>query len=157
MLARAGCNNVEALNVDFLTTDVRDEKYAHVTHMYVRSVRTCQVVFHPFNEKLVSLIRPAVVLESLTASTTSWNLVRVCQHYGLRAEGSLTSLIPPRHREEGESSSVTHAERLTKLAAFQLQMLRHAMRCMSPPFFSFFVLPSSGVISDELSELTPAA
>jgi putative methyltransferase len=35
MLARAGCSNVEALNVDFLTTNFNDEKYARVTHMYV--------------------------------------------------------------------------------------------------------------------------
>jgi hypothetical protein len=77
MLARAGCGNVEALNVDFLTTDVNDEKYAHVTHMYVRSAYTCQLcVSH--SAKIVSLIRPAVVLESLTASITSWNLVRLC-------------------------------------------------------------------------------
>jgi hypothetical protein len=35
MLALAGCSNVEALNEDFLTADFGDEKYAHVTHMYV--------------------------------------------------------------------------------------------------------------------------
>ena len=75
MLARAGCSNVEALNMDFLTTDVSDEKYAHVTHMYVRSVHTCQLCLTHLT-KIVSLIRPAVVLESLIASTTSWNLVR---------------------------------------------------------------------------------
>jgi hypothetical protein len=33
MLARAGCNNVEALNGDFLSTDLKDEKYSRVTHM----------------------------------------------------------------------------------------------------------------------------
>ena len=41
MLARAGCRNVEALNVDFLSTDLDDEKYAHVTHMYVRPTLAC--------------------------------------------------------------------------------------------------------------------
>ena len=35
MLARAGCSNVEALNLDFLTTNPNDEKYGRVTHMYV--------------------------------------------------------------------------------------------------------------------------
>ncbi|KAH9983082.1 S-adenosyl-L-methionine-dependent methyltransferase [Russula compacta] len=33
MLARAGCSNVEALNVDFLTTDFNDEKYGRATHI----------------------------------------------------------------------------------------------------------------------------
>lgn len=33
MLARAGCNNVEALNGDFLSTDFKDKKYSRVTHM----------------------------------------------------------------------------------------------------------------------------
>jgi hypothetical protein len=54
-------------------------------------------------------------------------------------EDSVTSLIsPPRHQQEAEGSSIAHAERLTKLATFQLQMLRHAMKCMS--HFSFWFL-----------------
>jgi hypothetical protein len=138
MLARAGCSNVEALNVDFLTTDASDEKYAHVTHMYARSVHACQLCLTHLT-KIVSLIRPAVVLGSSTASTTSWNLVRFCRLYSLRTGGSLRSLIsPPRHRQEAEGSSATHAERLTKLATFQLQMLRHAMKCMSHVFVFLF-------------------
>jgi hypothetical protein len=86
MLARAGCSNVEALNVDFLTTDVSAEKYAHVTHMYVRSVHTCQLYLTHLT-KIVSLIRPAVVLESLAASTTSWNLVRIADFTTSEPEG----------------------------------------------------------------------
>lgn len=87
MLARAGCSNVEALNVDFLTTDVSDEKYAHVTHMYVRSAHTtCQLCLTHLT-KIVSLIRPAVVLELLTASITSWNLVRFADLMASEPEG----------------------------------------------------------------------
>ena len=140
MLARAGCSNVEALNVDFLTTDVSDEKYAHVTHMYVRSVHTLPVVSHPFDEN--SLLDPSCSgsgiinrLDHLVESGT------FCRLYGLRTGGgSLTSLIsPPWYRQEAEGSSVAHSERLTKLATFQLQMLRHAMKCICPPpFFSCY-------------------
>lgn len=120
-----------------------------------RTLHTCPLCLTHLT-KIVSLIRPAVVLESLTASTTSWNLVRFADFYGLRTGESLTSLIsPPRHRQEAEGSSVAHAERLAKLATFQLQMLRHAMKCMFLPFF-VIVLPSSGVDFDELSELTLA-
>src|SRR5258708_4329046 len=116
MLARAGCSNVEALNVDFLTTDVSDEKYAHVTHMYVCSVHMCQFCCTHLT-KIVSSIRPAVALESSTASTTSWNLVRFVDF--MASEPSLTSLTsPPRHRKEAEGSSAAQTERLTKLAAF---------------------------------------
>ena len=102
--------------------------------------------------KIVSLIRLAVVLESLTASTTSWNRVRFAD---FMASEPLTSLISPlRHRQEAEGSNVAHAERLAKLATFQLQMLRHALKCMSHFFFLNLVIPSCGVNSDELSELT---
>jgi hypothetical protein len=86
MLARAGCSNVETLNVDFLATDVSDEKYAHVTHMYVRSVHTCQLCLTHLT-KIVFLIRPAVVPESLTASITSWNLVRFADFMDSEPEG----------------------------------------------------------------------
>lgn len=138
MLARAGCSNVEALNVDFLTTDVNDEKYAHVTHMYVRSAHTCQLCLTHLT-KIVSLTRPVVVLESLTASTTSWNLVRFV-HSIASEPGPFALLIsPPRYRQEAEGSSAAHAERLTKLATFQLQMLRHAMKCMSHTFIFHFI------------------
>jgi hypothetical protein len=35
MLSVARCENVVALNTDFLTIDPTDSKYAKVTHMYV--------------------------------------------------------------------------------------------------------------------------
>ena len=35
MLSRAGCKNVEPLNIDFLTLDPSDPKYGKVTHMSV--------------------------------------------------------------------------------------------------------------------------
>ncbi len=57
MLTRAGCSNVEALNVDFLTTDVSDEKYAHVTHMYALPCSYVPVVSHSFDEN--SLLDPS--------------------------------------------------------------------------------------------------
>lgn len=83
MLARAGCSNVETLNVDFLTTDVSGEKYAYVTHI---------------------LLDPS------------------CSGSGII--NRLDHLV----ESEAEGSSVAHAERLMKLATFQLQMLRHAMK-----------------------------
>jgi 16S rRNA C967 or C1407 C5-methylase (RsmB/RsmF family) len=112
------------------------------------------VVSHLFDEN--SLLDPSCSgsgiinrLDYLVESGTYF-----ADFYGIRTGGSLTSLIsPPWHRQEAEGSSVAHAERLAKLATFQLQMLRHAMKCMS----HFFFLPSRGVDSGELSELTPAA
>jgi putative methyltransferase len=35
MLAKAKCTNVQLLNVDFLTANPEDPKYAGVTHMLV--------------------------------------------------------------------------------------------------------------------------
>ncbi len=57
MLARAGCSNVEALNEDFLTADFGDEKYAHVTHMYVLPCSYVPVVSHSFDDN--SLLDPS--------------------------------------------------------------------------------------------------
>ncbi|KAH9068155.1 S-adenosyl-L-methionine-dependent methyltransferase [Lactarius deliciosus] len=75
MLARAGCNNVEALNGDFLSTDFEDEKYSRVTHI---------------------LLDPS------------------CSGSGI--VNRLDRLLD--------------SERLAKLAGFQLQMLRHAMKSL---------------------------
>ena len=36
MLAKAHCNNVEAVNSDFLTISPDNDKYRGVTHMYVQ-------------------------------------------------------------------------------------------------------------------------
>lgn len=83
MLARAGCNNVEALNGDFLSTDFKDEKYSRVTHI---------------------LLDPS------------------CSGSGI--VNRLDRLL----ESEAGSSEVARTERLVKLAAFQLQMLRHAMK-----------------------------
>ncbi|KAH9958601.1 S-adenosyl-L-methionine-dependent methyltransferase [Russula dissimulans] len=83
MLARAGCTNVEALNQDFLATDVEDEKYCRVTHI---------------------LLDPS------------------CSGSGI--VNRLDHLV----ESEVESPSDAHTERLAKLAAFQLQMIRHAMK-----------------------------
>ncbi|KAH9989009.1 S-adenosyl-L-methionine-dependent methyltransferase [Russula vinacea] len=89
MLARAGCRNVEALNVDFLTTDFDDEKYAHVTHILLDPSCSGSGIIN----RLDHLVEPGAFAD--------------------------TSLGP---------SGVAHTERLTKLATFQLQMLRHAMK-----------------------------
>jgi putative methyltransferase len=35
MLAKAACQNVEAINADFLTIDPSHPKYSLATHMYV--------------------------------------------------------------------------------------------------------------------------
>jgi len=83
MLALAGCNNVEALNGDFLSTDFKDEKYSRVTHI---------------------LLDPS------------------CSGSGI--VNRLDRLL----ESEVGSSEAAHTERLAKLAAFQLQMLRHAMK-----------------------------
>jgi 16S rRNA C967 or C1407 C5-methylase (RsmB/RsmF family) len=99
-----------------------------------RTVHTLPVVSHPFDEN--SLLDPSCSgsgiinrLDHLMETGT------FCRLLCLRTGGSLTSLIsPPRHRQEAEGSSVAQAERLVKLATFQLQMLRHAMKCM----FNFF-------------------
>ncbi|KAH9966239.1 S-adenosyl-L-methionine-dependent methyltransferase [Lactifluus volemus] len=83
MLTRAGCNNVEPLNEDFLSTNFNDKKYSRVTHI---------------------LLDPS------------------CSGSGI--VNRLDHLV----ETDTESSSVAQQERLAKLAAFQLQMLRHAMK-----------------------------
>ncbi|KAI0249159.1 S-adenosyl-L-methionine-dependent methyltransferase [Lactifluus subvellereus] len=83
MLARAGCSNVEPLNVDFLSTDFNDKKYSRVTHI---------------------LLDPS------------------CSGSGI------VNRLDQLAEAEAEGSSVALRERLEKLAAFQLQMLRHAMK-----------------------------
>ncbi len=41
MTTKAGCKNVEALNLDFLTTDPLNSKFAQVSHMLVALSRSC--------------------------------------------------------------------------------------------------------------------
>jgi len=109
MLARAGCNNVEALNVDFLTTDVSDKKYAHVTHI---------------------LLDPS------------------CSGSGII--NRLDHLVEP----EAEGSSTAHADRLAKLATFQLQMLRHAMKF---PRIEKIVYSTCSIYPEENEQVVAAA
>jgi len=85
MLARAGCNNVETVNLDFLTVDPCDPTYRNVTHI---------------------LLDPS------------------CSGSGI--VNRLDHLLETEPEIEGEQ-----ADRLTKLAAFQVMMVKHAMRCNS--------------------------
>lgn len=82
MLARAGCKNVEAANVDFLTIDPSDPKYQRVTHI---------------------LLDPS------------------CSGSGI--VNRLDHLLDTEPEIEGAQD-----DRLTKLAAFQLMMIKHAMQ-----------------------------
>jgi len=109
MLARAGCANVEALNLDFLTTDVMDKKYCRVTHI---------------------LLDPS------------------CSGSGI--VNRLDHLV----ESEAESSSDARTERLAKLAAFQLQMIRHAMKF---PAIEKIVYSTCSVHPEENEQVVSAA
>lgn len=97
-------------------------------------------------ERLDFSIRPAAVLASLTAWTTSWNQVRLPIHPFIHRRtpkrGSFRIANHTLPVPDAERTSVAQTERLAKLAAFQLQMLRHAMKCDS----SHSPLPRCGVI-----------
>ncbi|KAI0768128.1 S-adenosyl-L-methionine-dependent methyltransferase [Trametes elegans] len=80
MLSKAHCDNVEAVNADFLMTSADDPKYSGVTHI---------------------LLDPS------------------CSGSGI--VNRLDHLLD--HEQENEADT----ERLNKLAAFQLKMIRHAM------------------------------
>lgn len=54
MLSKANCKNVEPLNLDFLTVDPLDSKFAKVTHMYVPSSSLI-----PWLTQLASLLDPS--------------------------------------------------------------------------------------------------
>lgn len=82
MLSKAGCQNVETLNLDFLTVDPQDEAYCKVTHI---------------------LLDPS------------------CSGSGI--VNRLDHLLETEAENESEKG-----ERLTKLAAFQLVMIKHAMK-----------------------------
>ncbi|KAF8072034.1 S-adenosyl-L-methionine-dependent methyltransferase [Lyophyllum atratum] len=82
MLSRAGCKNVEPLNVDFLTVDPLDPKYHRVTHI---------------------LLDPS------------------CSGSGI--VNRLDHLLETEIEDEGDQD-----DRLKRLAAFQLLMVKHAMR-----------------------------
>jgi hypothetical protein len=77
--------------------------------------------------RLASSTRPAADPGLLTGSTTLWKQVRSWRS----GPGGALIFHVPFLATEAESSSVSRQERLAKLAAFQLQMLRHAMKCMS--------------------------
>ncbi|KAI0297242.1 S-adenosyl-L-methionine-dependent methyltransferase [Multifurca ochricompacta] len=109
MLARAGCNNVEALNVDFLTTDYNNEKYSRVTHIL------------------------------LDPSCSGSGIINRLDHL---------------MESEGAGSNVAHTERLAKLAAFQLQMLRHAMKY---PAVEKIVYSTCSVHPEENEQVVDAA
>ncbi|KAK0204704.1 S-adenosyl-L-methionine-dependent methyltransferase [Desarmillaria ectypa] len=82
MLSKAGCQNVETLNRDFLTVDPQDEAYCKVTHI---------------------LLDPS------------------CSGSGI--VNRLDHLLETEAENEPEKD-----ERMTKLAAFQLVMIKHAMK-----------------------------
>lgn len=126
MLSKAGCKNTEALNVDFTNIEPTNSNYSQVTHMYF---------FHPLYSSEV---------QSVTIRPASWTL-----HAAVPASsiGSTIFLIPvcrsqerkmfvthTTHTEE-ETDSV-HQDRLSKLSAFQLTMIKHAMKCPSA-FYPF--------------------
>ena len=74
MLSKARCNNVEAVNADFLTTDPMDEKYFRVTHM---CVSVAPLPLSGPNVRTVCSTHHAVVPASSTGWTTSLSQVRV--------------------------------------------------------------------------------
>ncbi|KAI0671520.1 S-adenosyl-L-methionine-dependent methyltransferase [Trametes maxima] len=80
MLSKAQCNNIEAMNADFLATSPKDSKYSNVTHI---------------------LLDPS------------------CSGSGI--VNRLDHLL------DNEQENDADSERLNKLAAFQLKMIRHAM------------------------------
>ncbi|KAF5382066.1 hypothetical protein D9615_004285 [Tricholomella constricta] len=82
MLSRAGCKNVEPLNVDFLTVDPLDPKYNRVTHI---------------------LLDPS------------------CSGSGI--VNRLDHLLETEIEDDGDQE-----DRLKRLAAFQLLMVKHAMK-----------------------------
>ncbi|KAG5645555.1 hypothetical protein DXG03_005830 [Asterophora parasitica] len=82
MLSRAGCKNVEPLNVDFLTVDPLDPKYGRVTHI---------------------LLDPS------------------CSGSGI--VNRLDHLLETEIEDDGDQE-----DRLKRLAAFQLLMIKHAMK-----------------------------
>ncbi|PIL35750.1 hypothetical protein GSI_02480 [Ganoderma sinense ZZ0214-1] len=84
MLSKAHCNNVEAVNSDFLTISPDDPKYGRATHI---------------------LLDPS------------------CSGSGI--VNRMDYLLDDEEGNDGES------ERLNKLAAFQLKMIRHAMTFVS--------------------------
>ncbi|KAF8591088.1 S-adenosyl-L-methionine-dependent methyltransferase [Ramaria rubella] len=82
MVAKAGCENIEASNTDFLSTDPMDVRYAEVSHI---------------------LLDPS------------------CSGSGI--VNRLDYLLNTEEENDGEQNV-----RLEKLAAFQLTMIRHAMK-----------------------------
>ena len=88
---------------------------------------------------------------SLTGSTTWWKQVRLLTSDPGNLINHVTLLAT-----EAESFNVALRERLEKLAAFQLQMLRHAMKCMSRRPCPFTVLPVPRRVWDSDRRLTIA-
>jgi hypothetical protein len=78
--------------------------------------------------KPASSTHPAVGPGSLTGSTIWWKQVRFVDVGPGNLINHVTLLAT-----EAEGSNVALRERLEKLSAFQLQMLRHAMKCTPTP------------------------
>ncbi|EKM58071.1 uncharacterized protein PHACADRAFT_139688 [Phanerochaete carnosa HHB-10118-sp] len=102
MLSRARCQNIEAVNADFMTTSPNDGRFASVTH----------ILLDPSCSGSGIVNRLDYLLESGLHSYPQWSCTPPC---------TLTNLIEAENPEENE-------ERLQKLASFQLLMIRHAMK-----------------------------
>lgn len=117
MLSRASCKNTEAINIDFLNIDPSDARYADVTHMSVIAILDGSFAYLGSRASLLdpSCSGSGIVnrLDHLLESgRTSGNILRATLEFFAEQE----------ENEEQE-------ERLSKLAAFQLMVIKHAMKC----------------------------
>ncbi|KAG5651744.1 hypothetical protein H0H81_007597 [Sphagnurus paluster] len=100
MLSRAGCKNVEPVNVDFLTVDPLDPKYSRVTHM---------LVIHHIPARKLKFIGAFSLLDPSCSGSGIVN--------------RLDYLLETEIEDDGDQE-----DRLKRLAAFQILMIKHAMR-----------------------------
>lgn len=116
MLAKAKCKNVEAVHGDFLAVDPKDVKFTRVTHMFVQRIQKVRKLI--FVQPLRSILQRLWNCKSTGSPIRNWFVPLPLYLY---------FLISVSYTEEEDESIMDM--RLNKLAAFQLLMIRHAMKC----------------------------
>ncbi|KAJ3482039.1 hypothetical protein NLI96_g7251 [Meripilus lineatus] len=107
MLSKARCKNVEPINIDFLTISPQDPTYSDVTHILLDPSCSGSGIVN----RLDHLLESGAVRRSLTTSSSD--------------EQTLMHDPPSVIEDQPEGEQEL---RLNKLAAFQLLMIKHAMK-----------------------------
>lgn len=135
MLDKARCSNVEPMNADFLAVDPTDPKFALVSHMWAGSL---------IHELLILIHDASSLLDPSCSGSGIVNRLDHLLDIGKPNDPHKSIfyfyriILPSLSDEENVEYEKEEEDRLQRLSAFQLTIIKHAMKCTFCPFESLF-------------------